>query len=65
VRPERRRHGLLASRWPHFLAEFGDFWIEHPISDQMMAFLAQHGSQGQLRRIRERYPDGSPINNPD
>lgn len=65
VRPERRRHGLLASRWSHFLAEFGDFWIEHPISDEMYAFVARHGSQGQLQRIRERYPDGSPINNPD
>jgi hypothetical protein len=64
VRPERRRHGLLASRWQHFLAEFGDFWIEHPISDQMKAFVAQHGSPGQLRRIHQRYPYGSPINNP-
>lgn len=65
VRPERRRHGLLAARWPHFLAKFGDFWIEHPLSEAMQGFLTQYASGGQLRRIRERYPHGSPINNPE
>jgi hypothetical protein len=63
VRPDRRRHGLLAARWPHFLAEFGDFWIEHPISHAMQGFLVLHASQEQLVHIRERYPNGSPINN--
>lgn len=63
VRPDRRRHGLLAARWPHFLAEFGDFWIEHPVSDAMNGFIARHASQEQLRRIREHYPNGSSINN--
>lgn len=65
IRPERRRHGLLAARWQRFLAEFGDFWIEHPLSDAMQAFVAQHASPAQLRMIRNRYPDGSPIENPE
>lgn len=65
IRPERRRHGLLATRWPHFLGEFGDFWIEHPISDEMRAFIDRHASGEQKRLIRERYPQGSPISNPE
>lgn len=64
IRPERRRHGLLASSWPAFLAEFGDFWIEHPLSEGMHAFVARHASQGQLELIEKRYPHGSPIEQP-
>lgn len=64
IRPERRRHGLLAARWPRFLIEFGDFWIEHPISDNMRAFIDRHATSEQLRLIRARYPDNSPISNP-
>ena len=63
IRPERRRHGMLAARWPHFLAEFGDFWIEHPISDDMRGFIDRHATSEQKRLIRERYPQGSPISN--
>jgi hypothetical protein len=65
IRPERRRHGLLAARWGHFLAEFGDFWIEHPISDDMRSFIDRHATSEQKRLIQERYPEGSPISNPD
>jgi len=64
VRPERRRHGLLAARWPHFLDRFGDFWIEHPLSDAMLEFITQHATPMQRQMIRELYPDGSPIENP-
>ncbi|MEX5748764.1 C2H2-type zinc finger protein [Massilia sp. X63] len=63
IRPERRRHGLLAARWPHFLGEFGDFWIEHPISDDMRGFIDRHATSEQKRLIRVRYPEGSPISN--
>lgn len=65
IRPERRRHGLLTARWPHFLAEFGDFWVEHPISDDMHSFIDRHATSEQKRLIQERYPEGSPISNPD
>lgn len=65
IRPERRRHGLLGARWPHFVGEFGDFWIEHPISDDMRAFIDRHATSEQKRLIHERYPEGSPINNPE
>lgn len=64
IRPERRRHGLLAARWPHFLERFGDFWIEHPLSDAMLAFVSRHATPAQLVMIRQSYPDGSPIENP-
>lgn len=64
IRPSRRRHGLLAARWPSFLAEFGHFWIEHPLSDSMTRFIARHGSPEQLRRIAETYPAGHPIAHP-
>jgi len=65
VRPERRRHGLLAARWPHFLERFGDFWIEHPLSDAMLAFVTRYATPKQLEMIRELYPDSSPIENPE
>lgn len=65
VRPERRRHGLLAARWRHFLERFGDFWIEHPLSDAMLAFVTRYATPAQLQMIREHYPNGSPIENPE
>lgn len=58
IRPERRRHGLLAARWPAFLAEFGDFWIEQPLSPEMARFLEKHASPAQLRVIADRCPNG-------
>lgn len=64
MRPDRRRHGLLAERWHQFLATFGDFWNEHPLSNDMKAFVARYAFQEQLRRIGARYPNGSRINNP-
>jgi hypothetical protein len=65
IRPERRRHGLLSARWPHFMAEFGNFWIEHPISHDMRSFIDRHATSEQKRLIRVRYPEGSPISNPE
>jgi hypothetical protein len=64
IRPDRRRHGLLAARWPDFLAEFGDFWIEHLLSEAMLGFVARHASPGQLQLIANRYPHGSPTAQP-
>jgi hypothetical protein len=56
VRPERRHQGLLLARWPDFLRKYGDFWIEHPLSDAMQAFVQAHASPGQRRKIAERAP---------
>lgn len=58
IRPERRRHGLLAERWEGFLQEFGDFWIEHPLSEAMLGFVEKYASPGQRRLIIERTGKG-------
>lgn len=47
VRPDMRRQHIMESHWPRFLATYGDFWIEHPISDAMMFFLLRHASNQQ------------------
>ncbi|AKZ64597.1 hypothetical protein F506_19800 [Herbaspirillum hiltneri N3] len=47
IRPEKRRQGIVESHWPRFLATYGDFWVEHPISDAMMSFLLEHASHQQ------------------
>ena len=54
IRPERRRSGLLAARWPTFLSQFGDFWIEHPLSKAMQAFVVRYASAGQRAKIADR-----------
>jgi hypothetical protein len=64
IRPACRRQGLLAARWPAFLEEFGDFWIEHPLSSAMSSFIERHASPEQRRRISEHYPHGSDIADP-
>lgn len=46
--PGHRRSGLLRTFWPSFREEFGDFLVESPVSDAMMAFLA---STGDLRLV--------------
>lgn len=56
IRPERRRHGLLLARWRDFLQKYGDFWIEHPLSEAMQAFVQKHATPGQRRKITERSP---------
>lgn len=54
TRPERRRQGLLAARWPGFVERYGDFWIEHPLSEAMQGFVVQHATEGQRQKIAER-----------
>jgi hypothetical protein len=41
--PGARRQGRLAAKWPDFLAGFGRFRLERPLSRSMEAFLAKHG----------------------
>lgn len=43
VAPCMRRHGVLSHRWPAFLERYGDFDIEHPLSEAMEAFVRRHG----------------------
>jgi len=57
IRPEMRRRGLLAARWRQFVERFGDFSIEHPLSDAMTAFVERHGSDAQKTAIATRRSD--------
>ncbi|MEX3983689.1 hypothetical protein AB4Y45_32425 [Paraburkholderia sp. EG287A] len=41
--PSQRRHGHFARHWAALRAEYGDFYIEPPVSDAMQAFLARQG----------------------
>ncbi|MGE8063729.1 hypothetical protein [Pseudomonas sp. NPDC089569] len=43
--PKYRRHGLLVQRWTYYLEQYGDFYIEPPLSDAMKAFVRAHGSE--------------------
>lgn len=52
VSPKMRRAGILARRWPLFLQLYGDFEVESPISKEMGAFLAKHGSLPQQAAFR-------------
>jgi hypothetical protein len=45
--PKYRRSGLLLQRWAYFLEQYGDFFIEPPLSDAMKAFVREHGSEVQ------------------
>lgn len=64
VRPARRRRGLLAARWGAFLIEFGDFWIETPLSRAMKRFVVRHVSRRQRQLLAARDPHAL-LNDPD
>lgn len=40
---DERRKGYLARHWQAFRSRFGDFDVEHPLSNGMRAFLVKHG----------------------
>lgn len=40
---DERRKGHLARHWQEFRSRFGDFDVEHPLSNGMRAFLVKHG----------------------
>lgn len=42
IAPDERRKGWLARNWPRFVDRFGEFDIEHPISDEMQRFLVKN-----------------------
>ncbi len=49
--PPYRRRGILTRHWPSFIARFGAFRLERPLSDAMRAFAARMG-------IPEKEEDG-------
>lgn len=44
IAPTHRRTGLLETRWPDLLQRYGDFDLERPLSEPMVAFILKHGS---------------------
>lgn len=52
VCPGMRRAGVLARRWKQFLARYGDFEIEVPLSASMQAFVMKHGTQVQKAQLQ-------------
>lgn len=46
--PKHRRMGHLARRWKGLREAFGDFAIEHPVSDEMKLFLSKQGDSALL-----------------
>lgn len=47
VIPSMRRKGILSHRWQAFLERYGDFDIEHPLSEAMEAFVRRNGTPQQ------------------
>lgn len=43
LHPYVRRQGWMTEEWPRFRAEFGAFYVEHPLSPAMASFLAKVG----------------------
>jgi hypothetical protein len=53
VAPKWRHHGVLQRYWPRFLANYGDFHLEYPVSPDMQAFVHKHGTVRQ-REVMQR-----------
>ena len=45
VADEWRRKGVMSRRWPHWRSTYGDFTLEHPLSDAMEVFVAARASR--------------------
>jgi RimJ/RimL family protein N-acetyltransferase len=45
--PKYRGQGLLTTQWSKFVARYGDFFIEPPLSDAMQGFVRSYGTEGQ------------------
>lgn len=63
VTPSMRRKGVLSHRWQAFLDRYGDFDIEHPLSDAMEAFVRRNGTPQQRSHLaaEPQQPEGEPI----
>lgn len=49
VCPKFRRTGVLRQRWKQFREEYGEFVIEAPVSDAMVAFVSAMGDDALLK----------------
>jgi hypothetical protein len=49
--PYFRNHGRLTAIWPHWQQSYGPFWVSHPWSHTMQAFMARHADHV--------FPDGT------
>jgi hypothetical protein len=58
-----RRKGVLSHRWQAFLDRYGDFDIEHPLSDAMEAFVRRNGTPQQRSHLaaEPQQPEDEPI----
>lgn len=59
IAPRWRRQGIMQRYWPRFVEKFGDFPLERPLSDAMLAFVSKHGSKVQREAMEERQRGGS------
>ncbi|WP_137917225.1 hypothetical protein [Hydrogenophaga sp. 2FB] len=50
--PKYRRTGVLQRYWTRFVAAYGDFDLEYPLSDAMRDFVLKHGTAVQQTRLR-------------
>lgn len=50
--PKYRRSGIMQRHWPRFVAAYGDFPLEFPLSEAMQAFVLHHGTAGQQYELR-------------
>jgi hypothetical protein len=51
IAPRYRRTGLMRGHWPRFVERYGDFLLEHPLSDAMQSFVSANGTPGQMAMI--------------
>jgi hypothetical protein len=54
--PYFRGHGRFSAIWSHWAQSYGAFWISHPWSPAMQAFMTGHASH--------EYPDGTTADKP-
>lgn len=48
IAPKYRGQGLLTAHWPGLVEQYGDFFIEPPLSDAMQGFVRSHGTESQI-----------------
>ena len=46
ISPGYRRKGILTRHWPALRKSYGDFFVEGPVSDEMMSFLDKYKDTG-------------------